>query len=660
LNLSFLAPVAFLGLLALAVPIYLHLRHKPRAEVYKFPAIDFLLRAQKKKKRRFHAEQLLLMLFRIGIICLLAFLFAKPFIDEAFSNGALTDNQPVIILLDDSVSMLAGPRPSPFFSEAVARIEELLQGRSSVSQASLLLASNPTANLEQKTGAEIRGLLATLRPTTRRVTLDAAYAEALDLIEREGWSRATVRIFSDGSLSAWREMPARKPDKADVIYTSLRDGQPDFFNLGITAVRQPPGDANAVEVAVLSSDARARDFEVTLSGGGDGGLSQLMRIEPFGHVTHFFGLGDNLPATLNAAIPDDDFAYDNAVVFAPRPNRNIRVLIVDGDTHPDAVRSESFFFKNALGLDESEKYGFAYEVVTPVGLTTEKIAAADVICLLNVDVPMVDALRASQAAGKGLFISMGDRIEFERWNTYLSDFDLEVYEVKSLRSPVPVELKTPGHDLFQPIDEYEWRAYLGEVGISKHRIVSVGRTNIETPLTTPDGSPLLLVRDINPGRLAIWTTSIDIDWTNFPLEMGFVPFLRQLTSWLAGKESATSFQSHTVDEVLELGLVDSLNLKYANPAFADLAVAGPVPGIYSRKVGNNVQFVQVTLDPRELDFKSFDSLSSGENKVSALEELGFRSYLRSDLAPSIQWLLFVLILVETAVAARLTLNWGAK
>ncbi len=62
LNVSFLAPAALLGLIALAVPIYLHMRHKPRAETYKFPAIDFLLKAQKKKKRRFHAEQLLLML----------------------------------------------------------------------------------------------------------------------------------------------------------------------------------------------------------------------------------------------------------------------------------------------------------------------------------------------------------------------------------------------------------------------------------------------------------------------------------------------------------------------------------------------------------------------------------------------------------------------
>ena len=49
LNVSFLAPFALIGLAALAVPIYLHMRHKPRAESFKFPAIDFLLKAQRKK-----------------------------------------------------------------------------------------------------------------------------------------------------------------------------------------------------------------------------------------------------------------------------------------------------------------------------------------------------------------------------------------------------------------------------------------------------------------------------------------------------------------------------------------------------------------------------------------------------------------------------------
>ena len=658
LNLSLLTPIALFGLLALAVPIYLHLRHKPRAEVFKFPAIDFLLRAQKKKKRRFHAEQLALMMFRIGIICLLAFLFARPYVDEAL-NSTMADNQPAIILLDDSVSMLAGPASASFFSEAVASIDDLLRRRGGGSEARLLLASNPGAHQEQKTAAAIRGLLSGLKPTTRGVTLDHAYQQALDLIEREGWSGATLRVFTDGSLSAWRELPSRKPEKADVIYVSMRDAYPDFFNLGIATMRQSPGDANSVEISILNSDASSRDFNIELAG-SDVDISQQMRAEPYGRVSHYFGLGDALPPTLVASLPADHFVYDNAMVFAPRPNRNTRVLIVDGDTHPDAVRSESFFFKNALGLEDSEKYGFVYEVVTPVGLSKEKVAECDVICILNVDVPMEEHLRGALAAGKGLFISMGDRVEFERWNTYLAELNLEVYEVKNLASPVPIEIKNADHELFHPIDEYEWRAYLGEVGISRYRIMSLGRSNIETPLTLPDGSPLLLAQELKQGRLAVWTTSIDIDWTNFPLEVGFVPFLRQLTSWLAGKDSSTSFQSHTVNELFDLDLIDSLNLKYPNPAFADANVAGPVPGIYTRQVKNSTQFVQVTLDPRELDFKSFDSLSAETEKESALAELGFQSYLRSDLGPSVQWLLFALILVETLVAARLTLNWGTR
>ena len=68
----------------------------------------------------------------------------------------------------------------------------------------------------------------------------------------------------------------------------------------------------------------------------------------------------------------------------------------------------------------------------------------------------------------------------------------------------------------------------------------------------------------------------------------------------------------------------------------------------------------VRLDPNELDFATFARGDSEAGDAGGLERIGFRGYLRSDLAPSIQWLLFVLILVETMAAARLSIKWGAR
>lgn len=658
-NLSFLAPLAFLGLISLAIPLYLHMRHKPRAEIFPFPAIDFLLKAQRKRKRRFRVEQWILMAFRMLVILLLAVLFAKPFIDSQNMENSHLGAQPLIIILDDSASMLAGSRASErFFERARRDIEDLLNSRASGAKTRLLPASQPDALAGFESAAQIGGELNKLKPTTYGVTLDAAWQAALELVERENWPQTTIRIFTDGSATAWTEIPTQKPDKVDVIYTNLRDD--DFRNLAITNVDQAPGDTNSVEISLYNSDEVDREINLAIQGPGMSPLRHQMRVNAGSPGAHRFGLSDPLPATLTVSLPEDDFDLDNQVLMAPQPNKAIYVLLVDGDTHPEAVRNESFFFRNALGGDESEKYGYEVHLVTPTGLNASMAEQADVICLLNVDAPPTDLLEAALRAGKGVFISMGDRMVFERWNLFLKDQNLEMWESQEQLQPMAIEIKEFDHALFPPITELEWQGYLSGAVIQNLRLVSLGRSNFRVPLALTNGFPLLLTRETQPGRIMIWTSSVDLDWNNFPLEFGFVPFVRQLTSWLAGRDGTAAHRSFTTSQLRDATVADTLNLKYPSPGFEDLDVAGIKPGIYTSGNENRTEFVQVLLDPAELDFRSVMGEKSETSQSKALEELGFRSYLRSDLAPSIQWLLFLLILLETLVAARITLNWGAR
>lgn len=658
LNVSLLTPLALLGLLALAVPLYLHMRHKPRAEIFAFPAIDFLLKAQKKRKRRFRVEQWLLMLFRMLIICLLAFLFSKPFIDKQFGDAASTGNQPLILLLDDSLSMMAGRDGERFFDMAVEQITDIVSARPGGSPTRLLMASNPEEQSRHETADAVLSALTTVKPTTYHATLDAAYQTAVETAVRMGWQQTTIRIFTDGSLTAWRDLPSSKPEKVDVIYTSLR-GEDAFNNTGILSVSQTPGDSNSVEVALFNSNEQASQLDLRLQGENMGSLNHRMRVDAETGGSHRFGLTESLPATLTVSIPSDDFDLDNSVLFAPRANQTTRVLIVDGDTHPEQERNESFFFRHALGGDESRKYGFDLEVVTPTGMTREKIAANDVICLLNVDAPDEVLLKEAVRDGKGLFVSMGDRMDFDRWNPWLSSLNLEVWEAQRLPTPLGVTIRDGSHAMFPPITELEWQSYLSNAAIERIRLMGLGRAGFDLPLTLSNGQPLLLAKDLEPGRLMIWTSSVDLDWNDFPLSFGFVPFARQSVSWLASREAATSFASYTTNQVRDREMQDQLSLKYAAPAWNNLDIAGPKPGVYTMLNGQSTEFVQVLAEPAELDFRPL-AATSEEDPANSLEQIGFRGYLRADLAPSIQWLLFLLILVETVVAARISLNWGSR
>jgi len=76
---SFLAPLFFAGLAAIAVPILVHLIQRERKDVIEFPSLMFIRRIpyQSVERRRIHNWLLLLM--RVAAMALIIAAFSRPF-----------------------------------------------------------------------------------------------------------------------------------------------------------------------------------------------------------------------------------------------------------------------------------------------------------------------------------------------------------------------------------------------------------------------------------------------------------------------------------------------------------------------------------------------------------------------------------------------------
>src|SRR5438477_2734826 len=66
------------GLGAVSIPIIIHLLNRRRFKVVTWAAMDFLLRAMRKNRKRMKFEQLILLATRCALIFLLAFALARP------------------------------------------------------------------------------------------------------------------------------------------------------------------------------------------------------------------------------------------------------------------------------------------------------------------------------------------------------------------------------------------------------------------------------------------------------------------------------------------------------------------------------------------------------------------------------------------------------
>src|SRR5262245_22502814 len=99
LNPGFLAAAAAL----ISVPIIIHLINRMRYKRVRWAAMEFLLKAQKRMRRRLIIEQLLLLFLRCLLVALTGLLVLR-FVGFSFSDFA--SKQGIhIVLIDDTLSM---------------------------------------------------------------------------------------------------------------------------------------------------------------------------------------------------------------------------------------------------------------------------------------------------------------------------------------------------------------------------------------------------------------------------------------------------------------------------------------------------------------------------------------------------------------------------
>src|SRR5512143_3096725 len=103
---SFLAPLFFIGLGAIVVPILVHLIQRERRRVIEFPSLMFAQKIPYQSVRRRRIRHWPLLLMRALAIALIVGAFARPFLRQgAAAIAAAGGSREVVILLDQSASM---------------------------------------------------------------------------------------------------------------------------------------------------------------------------------------------------------------------------------------------------------------------------------------------------------------------------------------------------------------------------------------------------------------------------------------------------------------------------------------------------------------------------------------------------------------------------
>lgn len=544
---EFARPLMLIGLLAALLPVAIHLMGRRKAKRVQFSALAFLLQQNPQRARNIRLRERALLALRVAVIALIAIVLAKPLV-PSFSDPAsvVAGVEPVaaVLVVDDSLSMgVSAAGGATRFSRARDRAALLLSLLPLGSTAAVVTSGFPARTLQPRLRREVAAVADDVRALKwypRRDDTERALIIARQLLAATAIKDRRIVVLSDLQKSGWaRFAPTRADQSVHLVAEPMQTLAASNLSV-VAAVAEPATDRGPqhvrVNVEVRHNGIGSAAGHVTIAS-GERVLKRWLEVGEGESVRRSFVIPAD-HGTAQVTVPPDDLAADNRRDALLAGAAALRVAIVNGAPRPVPREDEVFFLTQALRLG-SDRGDIEVEVVALTDVGETVWSRYDAIVLANVAELSADALRALDVRvkeGAGLLVTAGEAMPTtaKGWPATLLPWRLSGVRVLSERRSDDVPLELADDDAGAAATKMRATlsttvAALSRAQTTKHALLEPGSsTGKATVLRFADGAPALLLAARGKGRVALWTTSIDRDWSDVALQPGFLPLVGQL------------------------------------------------------------------------------------------------------------------------------------
>ena len=254
---SFLAPMALLLAGAIAVPLVLHLLRRKTGEAVEFPALRYLLRAQREFSRTLKLRNMLLMLLRVAAVLALAFAAARP-VGRMVGGGH--PPTALALVLDNSLSTSAVVDGESVLARLKNAARDALTRASAGDRAWLVTADGRVVGGDMNA---IRDAVDRIEPFGGAGDIAGAIARAAQLVQSSGIPAKQVAILTDGQASTWSDVAALDGVSVTVFAPAV---SPPRNRAVVRAVPEPPHWTPRGIIRATTSATDSVTFRVMLGG----------------------------------------------------------------------------------------------------------------------------------------------------------------------------------------------------------------------------------------------------------------------------------------------------------------------------------------------------------------------------------------------------------
>jgi hypothetical protein len=266
-------------------------------------------------------------------------------------------------------------------------------------------------------------------------------------------------------------------------------------------------------------------------------------------------------ARLSAELGADELATDNTRHAVVRIPATVRVLCVDGDRKRAPFESETDYVAAALRLKkEGQKEGVVVTTLEPQDLASETLRDYDVILLANVDHVTPDSvarLFSFVKEGGGLIVSLGGNVEPDLYNSIFRENGESLLPGELIVIAESPAEGSAGWSVAPPRSRHPLSAFLDFLprdlldagGFRKAFRVKTAPGAQEILRFAENDLPLLLEKRLGRGSVLLFTSTVDREWTDFPVQPLCPILMQQMVSYLI---HAGAMKHYTIGEPIFL------------------------------------------------------------------------------------------------------------
>jgi hypothetical protein len=518
---NFVQPYFLLGLIAIAIPVVIHLFNFRRFRRIYFSNVTFLKEIKQETQKKSKIKHLLVLISRILAIAMIVIAFAQPYIPTG-SKVNNTKRNIVTIYIDNSFSMQAVSPKGTLFDDAVSKAKEIAGSYQPTDLFQLLTNDFEGRHQAFYTREEFLQLLSELEVSASTKKLSEIITRQKDLLSTVSGKEKAAFLLSDFS-EVNCDFAEMNPDTSVSIHLiPLSANETNNVFIDSCWFDSPVKQMNQhVELSVLiknMSDADAEKIPVKLTINGKQRTLASADIAAGSETEVKLPFVISEKGIQNAVVDiiDNPVIFDDKFYFSFTVAEKLKVLDIYGKEEINYVKS---LFENdsTIELTSSDVNKLDYSA----------ISASDLVIvngLKNISSGLEQELVKYAGQGGSIAIFPGTDAEITSYNIFTSALGLPAYKETDTAETKVSDINT-GHkifvDVFEKIPEnmdkpvvYKHYPLKGKVLASDENIMKL-----------QNGDPFLLSVESGKGMVYLSSVPLSTEFSNFPKHALFVPVL---------------------------------------------------------------------------------------------------------------------------------------